>query len=60
LHRGRRLLRAERAGRKYRLNYAPRSVKWTAVVLLFRHMGAYPDSNIRRHAGVSWYAKDEG
>jgi len=28
-------------------------VGWTAVVMLSRHMGAYPDSNIRRHIGVS-------
>src|SRR6267378_6624513 len=28
-------------------------VGWTAVVMQARHMGAYPDSNIRRHIDVS-------
>src|SRR6202051_3694089 len=28
-------------------------VGWTAVVMQSGHMGAYPDSNIRRHIGVS-------
>src|SRR5580692_11222485 len=28
-------------------------VGWTAVVMQSRHMGAYPDSNIRRHIEVS-------
>jgi len=28
-------------------------VGWTAVVMQFGHMGAYPDSNIRRHIEVS-------
>src|SRR5260370_9101946 len=28
-------------------------VGWTAVVMQSRHMGAYPDSNIRRHIDVS-------
>jgi hypothetical protein len=28
-------------------------IGWTAVVMQSRHMSAYPDSNIRRHIGVS-------
>src|SRR6267378_3105535 len=28
-------------------------VGWTAVMMLSGHMGAYPDSNIRRHIDVS-------